>query len=135
MNIALYAIHPSPLGILKEEPQGLSALWLNTTELWAIPLVLLFLSFSKSTLVRSLRLSWGVFNVMICGALLGRGVLEFPQITWMGKAFLSFELIVGLSLTLVTIIDLHRDAKAKIPLSPREEKSSTGSELRKVEGA
>jgi|688.fasta_scaffold153770_3 hypothetical protein len=145
MNIALYAIHPSPLGILPEEPQGLSAWWMSATELWAIPLVLLFLSFNKSTLIRSFRLIWGLFNAVLCGALLGRGVLEFPQINWMGKAFLSFELIVGLSLALVTIIEIHATAKAKAPLPLFEEKSPKNAEqsasanqnsapLRKVEG-
>ncbi|NBX91668.1 MAG: hypothetical protein EB078_02600 [Proteobacteria bacterium] len=145
MNVSLYAVHPSYLGLLTENPVGSSALWSQVTELWALPFCLLILSFTKDKSVKLMRVGWGGLNAVLGGVLLWEANSGFSHVTWMGIAFLGVGLVMGLSLTLVNLIEINKEAKPKAEIIPisntspisKEENTSVqnSSRLPKVEGA
>ena len=92
-----------------------------------------------------MRVGWGGLNAVLCGVLLWEANSGFSHATWMGIAFLGVGLVMGLSLTLVNLIEINKEAKPKAEIIPisntspisKEEITSVqnSSRLPKVEGA
>lgn len=136
--VGLHLISPSPFGLLGENAFSYLKMWQETTFLFAIPFCLLLFSLSKSRVMRSLKLLWGLWNGCLSGLLLWYAPIRFPEIHWTGMAIVAFNLVLGLSLTIHTLIEFDKGPKPKGRV-PQNSKIPTGKtinqSLPKVEGA
>ena len=96
------------LGLPHQTHSRLGWLWIQSLELLAVPLCLLFLAFSKSTLIRISRLLWGIWMTLISGAVLLNLTEIAPEVTLWGTVHTGVTLITALSLTLFSTIELSK---------------------------
>jgi len=104
----LYAIVPSPFGLMGETAFGALKMWQETTALFAIPFCLLLFCLSKNRFMRSLKLGWGLWNAILSGTLLWDTPARFPEITWMGMSLVALNGVLGLSMMIHTLMEFEK---------------------------
>jgi hypothetical protein len=68
--------------------------------------------------MRGLKLSWGLWNAVLSGALLWDAPAQFPEINWMGMCFVALNGVLGLSLMIHTFIEFEKnpsEPQKKVP--------------------
>lgn len=135
--LGLHLVSPSPFGLLGENAFSYLKTWQETTFLFAIPFCLLLFSLSKSRVMRSMKFLWGLWNGGLSGLVLWYAPIRFPEIHWTGMAIVAFNLVLGLSLTIHTLIEFDQGPSSKSKV-PQNSKNSPGKainqSLPKVEG-
>lgn len=132
----------SLLGLPMSGSSGIYRLWVASLELLAVPVCLLLLCFTKSTLIRVTKLLWGLWMTILSACVLLLLNEVAPEVTLWGTVHVGVTLITALSLTLFCTIELSKLAPPKKEEDPLLDNSLTpplegdSAELaRKVEGA
>lgn len=103
-GISLIVLPEPFFGIPKTDLRGALRLWASSLRLFAIPLSLVLLSFTKNVLIKLAILCWGGWILLVTTIFFFRMQSEAPAITLYGKLFLAAVLILSLSVFLFSMI-------------------------------
>lgn len=113
-GLALIILPQATLGIPKNDTTGVLRLWGSSLKLFAVPLSLLILGFTKNVLIQIANLVWG-FWIFIASILFFLRIQEHaPGISQYGRIYLATVLLVSLTLFVFTAV-LFLPKGLKIP--------------------
>ena len=76
------------------------SLWLFSLKMFAIPLVLILLAFTKSRLIQALDFIWGVWMTVTSVWVLGTSNVLMPSLTFYGQTLLAAIALFSIALVL-----------------------------------
>lgn len=96
LGIAYIALPIDVLGIPKEDLDGSLRLWGSSLKLFAVPLCLLILNFTKNFIIQLLVLLWGLWILIISVLFFVSSKDLAPGLTQYGRAFVAVVIIFAL---------------------------------------
>ena len=103
-GVAFTTLPEAFFAIPKNEVQGVLRMWGGSLKLFAVPLCLLLLSFSKNVFIKLATVLWGSWMLLVTVLFFFRMEEEAPSVNLYGKLFISGILIVSLAVFLFSAI-------------------------------